>query len=306
MKLSDLSKFSSVQRMIGELKLLTRSNNTEITYLKGLKSFFGHLGIENPDQLVADIKSGSKDPNEVYRDFVVKLAEKNLAPKSVSAWSSSLKKFMKSNGIEITREIPIKIFNVHEDRLPTRDDLKKAIEEADVKTRVAMLILSSGGLRVGELHQLRMGDVKMDATPVVVRIRGMGAKERKSRMTFISDQAVAELKKYLDIRQKSGQTIGPESPVIARDDGGNMTYQNMQYLLGMILKKVGSKEGKRFTIHSHSLRKWFKTQMIAAGVPGPIVDKLTGHSRYLANEYELYTEDQLREWYMKGVENLKI
>lgn len=306
MKLSDLSKFSSVQRMIGELKLLTRSNNTEITYLKGLKSFFDHLGIENPDQLVADIKSGSKDPNEVYRDFVVKLAEKNLAPKSVSAWSSSLKKFMKSNGIEITREIPIKIFNVHEDRLPTRDDLKRALEEADVKTRVAMLILSSGGLRVGELHQLKMGDVKMDATPVAVRIRGLGAKERKSRMTFISEQAKEELKNYLDLRQRSGQAIGTDSPVIARDDGGNMTYQNMQYLLGMILKKVGSKEGKRFTIHSHSLRKWFKTQMIAAGVPGPIVDKLTGHSRYLANEYELYTEDQLREWYMKGVENLKI
>jgi integrase len=120
----------------------------------------------------------------------------------------------------------------------------------------------------------------------------------------MSQQAKEALKAYLANRNL--EELTPDSPLISADNGKPMSYQNLQYILNNAFKKVGKKVGKRYTLHAHTLRKWFKTQMISAGIPGPIVDRLMGHSRYLAEEYELYTESQLREWYLKGVTSLTI
>ena len=300
--MQELRSFKSVDRMIGELKLLTRSQNTERTYLKGLSSFFKRFDIQNPDEFIEKIKSGGMDPNETYRDFVVKLASSELAPKSVAAWAASLKKFLSANGIEITRKVPIKVYNVHEDTLPSREELRKIIESCSLKSRACIMLMASGGLRIGELHQLKVGDVSLEKNPSTIKIKAAGAKERKGRITFITDEAKSVLHEYLATRKD----LQPTSALISTDAGDPMTYQNMQFIMNNALRKFSQKEGKRFKLHPHSLRKWFKTQLIAAGVPGPIVDRLTGHARYLAQEYELYTEDQLREWYSRGADNLRI
>lgn len=300
--MENIRSFKSIDRMIGELKLLTRSQNTEKTYIKGLLNFFKKFGVTDPDAFIQEIKSGKSDPNEVYRDFVVKLASSELAPKSVAAWAASLKKFLSANGIEVTRKVPIKVYNVHEDSLPSREDLRKVLEAANLKSRVCILLMASAGLRIGELHQLRVGDVSIEKEPASIRIRAAGAKERKGRITFITGEAREALVKYMESRKLRGD----DAPLISTDDERQMTYQNMQFILNNALRKFSTKEGKRFKLHPHSLRKWFKTQLIASGVPGPIVDRLTGHARYLAQEYELYTEDHLREWYSRGSHSLVI
>jgi hypothetical protein len=136
-----------------------------------------------------------------------------------------------------------------------------------------------------------------------------GAKERKSRVTFISEEAKQSLSLYLDKRTQSGETVGPKSPVVATDKGGAMSKRNLSVILRNAFVVAGAtKEGEgaggRYSLHPHVLRKWFKTQLISSGVPGPIADRLCGHSRYMAREYELYTEDQLKEWYTKAMPNL--
>lgn len=300
--MDEIRSFKSVDRMLGELKLLTRSQNTEDTYLKGLSKFFLHVGVTNPDEFLEKIKSGQLDANETYRGFVVKLASSDLAPKSVASWAAALKKFLSANGVEVTRKVPIKIYNVHEDTLPSREELRGALEAANLKARVCILLMASSGLRIGELHQLKFGDINLEKSPPVIRIKAAGAKERKGRITFMSDEAKEVLREYLAGREN----LEADSPLVAARKGRTMSYQNMQFILNNVFRKVSAKEGKRYKLHPHTLRKWFKTQMIAAGVPGPIVDRLTGHARYLAQEYELYTENQLREWYSKGVKGLQI
>ena len=125
MSLEDIAQFKSTQKMLGELKLLTRSENTEKTYLKGLNCFVQTMNIGNLDEFVEKIKSQSINPDEMHKDFVINLANKNLAPKTVGAWSASLRKFLLSNGVELKRTTQIKIYNVHEDVLPSKDELKK-------------------------------------------------------------------------------------------------------------------------------------------------------------------------------------
>ena len=305
MKTKELENFESVNRMIGELGLLTRSENTKKTYLKGLAKFVEYKQIQNLDQFVEEVKQ-KQNQNEIVKEFAVYLASKNLAPKTVAAWISSLKKFFAANGLKVDVDIPIKIFNIHEDVLPNKEDLKRILSEVDLRMKVIITMLASSGMRIGELHNLKLGDIDLSKEIPTIKIKGVGAKERKSRITFISKEAKKFLEEYLNQRKSLGEELNENSPVIAREDGKPMSYQNIQYLLEGVFRRYSKKVGKRYTLHAHCLRKWFKTQLISAGVPAPIVDRLTGHSRYLAQEYELYTEDQLREWYKKGMSAVTI
>ena len=305
MKIKELENFESVNRMIGELGLLTRSENTKKTYLKGLAKFVEYKQIQNLDQFVEEVKQ-KQNQNEIVKEFAVYLASKNLAPKTVAAWISSLKKFFAANGLKVDVDIPIKIFNIHEDVLPNNEDLRRILSEVDLRMKVIITMLASSGMRIGELHNLKLGDIDLSKEIPTVKIKGVGAKERKSRITFISKEAKKFLEEYLNQRKSLGEELNENSPVIAREDGKPMSYQNIQYLLEGVFRRYSKKVGKRYTLHAHCLRKWFKTQLISAGVPAPIVDRLTGHSRYLAQEYELYTEDQLREWYKKGMSAVTI
>jgi site-specific recombinase XerD len=305
MKIRELENFESVKKMIGELGLLTRSENTKKTYLKGLARFVNYKQIQNLDSFIEDVKQ-KQNQNEIVKDFAVYLAGKNLAPKSVAAWISSLKKFFAANNLKVDVDIPIRIFNIHEDVLPNKEDLKKILMDVDLRMKVIITILASSGMRVGELHNLKLTDIDLSKEVPTIRIKGIGAKERKSRITFISKEAKKFLEEYLNQRKSLGEELNENSPVIAREDGKPMSYQNIQYLLEGVFRKYSKKVGKRYTLHAHCLRKWFKTQLISAGVPAPIVDRLTGHARYLAQEYELYTEEQLKEWYLKGMPAITI
>ena len=305
MKTKDLENFESVKKMIGELSLLTRSENTKKTYLKGLAKFVEYKQIRNLDQFIEEVKQNNNQ-NELVKEFAVYLASKNLAPKTVASWISSLKKFFSANGLKVDVDIPIKVFNIHEDVLPSKEDLRKILSEVDLRIKVIITMLASSGMRIGELHNLKLSDIDFSKEIPTVRIKGIGTKERKSRMTFISKEARKFLEEYLNKRKEFGEELNENSAVIAREDGKPMSYQNLQYLLEGVFRKYSKKIGKRYALHAHCLRKWFKTQLISAGVPAPIVDRLTGHARYLAQEYELYTEDQLREWYEKGMSAVTI
>jgi len=306
MELKDVVQFKSTQKMLGELKLLTRSENTEKTYLKGLISFVNIMNIDNLDDFVEKIKSQTIDVNTMHKDFVINLANKNLAPKTVGAWSAALRKFLLANGAELRSTTQIKIYNIHEDTLPSKDDLKKILSSCSLRAKTIILLLASSGLRVGELRNLKLSDVDVNSEPAIIRIKGLTAKERKSRMTFFSNEAKQVLQLYLNHRKNNGHQLTEDSFLFTTNDGNQMSYQNLQFILNNVFKKVSKKEGKRYGLHAHSLRKFFKTQLISAGVPGPIVDRLSGHARYLAREYELYTEEQLKEWFVKGVKNLEL
>ncbi len=303
--MKNLLKFRSIQNLLGELKLLTRSKNTENTYLKGIKKFVEYFGIKDLDKFIEEVKR-NKEADEYCKKFMIYLASQNLAPKTIGAWSSAIKKLFETNGIQLNRKMKVRMYTIHEDILPSKEIIKKIVESANLRTKAILLFLISSGVRAGELINLKLKDLDFNRNPVKVRIRGIGAKERKSRITFISDEAAQFLEKYLEKRRKKGETLNDESFVFVTKNGKKMSYQNLHFLLSNVFKKFSKKEGKRYQLHPHVLRKFFKTQLIAAGVPSPIVDRLTGHRRYLSEEYELYTEEQLREWYKKGMKNLTL
>ncbi len=315
-----LRGFESVQRMLQAISLLTRSESTEKSYLEGLSQFAKHLGGDvDLDHLVGEVKSAKRDPNELFRDFLYAQSSSGLAPSTVKVRTAGVLKFFEANGCPVTERPKQKVYNVYEDILPSRETLTRAVNAGDLRASTAILILASSGLRVGELVNLRLGDVSMEKSPAMVRVRGTireghrvrGAKERKSRVTFITDEARESLKLYLDKRRAAGEKTGPDSGVIVTEQGRPMSKRNLSEILRNAFDvagatKQGEGSGARRDLHPHVLRKWFKTQLISSGVPGPIADRLCGHSRYMGKEYELYTEEKLAEWYAKAMPNLSL
>ncbi len=314
---NDLKQFKSVQRMLQALSTLTRSRSTEKSYLDGVSHLVRHLGIEDPDQIVDEVKAGKKDPNEIYRDFLYAQSSSGLAPSTVRVRTAAVAKFLESNGSPVTAKPKQKIYSIYEDVLPSRETLTRAVNAGDLRASTEILLLASSGMRVSELVNLRLGDIEMKKTPAMVRVRGAiregsrmtGAKERKSRVTFISDEARESLNLYLEKRRQQGERIGARSAVMATDKWKAMSIRNLSVILlnAFVVAgatKQGEGPGGRHDLHPHVLRKWFKTQLISSGVPGPIADRLCGHSRYMAKEYELYTEEKLAEWYLKAMPSL--
>jgi len=302
----ELEEFKCIKKMLNYLKLLTRSSETEKAYLKGIKYFMKTFEIEDLDIFIKEIKEGKKDANKVYEEWVLKLSSSGAAPKTVSVWASALRKLFESNDVELKKKIRIKNFAVNESMLPSKEEIKKMLNACDLRTRTIMLILLSSGLRIGELSKLKVGDVDFSSNPVKIKVRGSEAKERKSRITFISEEAKESLEAYLNKRKEMGHKINPESPLIATDTGKETGVANIEFMLRNVFKNFSRKDKKYYTLHPHVLRKWFKTQVISSGVPGPIADRLCGHSRYMAEEYELYTEEQLKSWYIKAMPSLTI
>jgi len=297
-----LEKFESFKRMFYELNLLTRSQNTLNTYKKGLSCFMEVMNVNDLDVLISDIKNGKFNPNELYKNFLLELAKKNVAPKTIITWSSALKKFFKANDIKIDEDIKIRAFNIHEDILPTKEELKFILNNSDLRTRVIILLMLSSGLRIDEVRNLQLKDLDLNSNPPIIKVRSKFAKERKARITFMSSQCKEELLKYLSTRKN----LTEDSYLITTRKEKILSYSQIQYMLNKAFKIIAKKEGKRYSLHPHVLRKFFKTTMISSGVPAPIVDRLVGHSRYLAEEYELYSLEQLKEWYLKVENNLII
>jgi hypothetical protein len=87
-----------------------------------------------------------------------------------------------------------------------------------------------------------------------------------------------------------------------------MSYWNADHIFSLALKNAGLGEKDdqgRATIHIHCLRKFFFTQMLQP-LGRDIAEALMGHKLFLDSAYRRYTEDQMREFYLKGMEAVTI
>ena len=320
-KFGELAGYRSVERLIDEVYPVGRSEHTVVSYLKGIRKFIAIMGIDDVDGFIERLRLGDSDPGEVYREFVARLSGAGYAPKSVAVWAMGVKRWFQANGVEVRKRIRLKTPAIYTPELPDADSLRAACLASDARTRAIILFLASSGVRVGELVRLRIRDVDLRADPPRVRIEAEAAKSREGRVTFLTNEAKHALLAYFEERRRRGHKLAPDAPVfagvgrvvgrtpsgvrIAREPEEPLSVRFVEALVtkafsaaGVEVERRGRSVRRRLT--PHSLRRWFKTRLIAAGVPGPIADRLCGHRRYLAESYELYTEDQLARWYKRA------
>lgn len=188
---------------------------------------------------------------------------------------------------------------------PTREIWQSILSLIDVRHRAELLISLSGGLRIGEVLQLRLDDLYLDENPCRVEVRGCTAKNGLSRRTFISREAVGAVRAYLCVRDAQIDRLHSKAHSRELHDLEQLfphQYRNESRYYAEAIDAAGfgqrdARTGRRM-LHVHSARKWYLTQAKKSAHPD-FVEGWAGHSGYLASAYHRPSLEEEREEYLK-------
>ena len=187
-----------------------RSPVTRQLYIKGLRYFMTYLGIP----LDAYDKLLDKEPKIIQMnvcDFVVYLRKKGLASASVSAYVAAVNKFYAMNDIILNWKKIRSFMGEHEktveDRPYTHSEIQTLLQHASPRNKSAILIMSSGGLRIGAISILRVRDLEPIDKYNIYKV-SVYSKSRKSRyFSFCTPECRKSIEDYLDYRRRWGERI---------------------------------------------------------------------------------------------------
>ena len=290
---------------LGRYLLRYRSGSPNTFYLYAhLIEYFSKWMRRTPDEIVADVKdlNDMPKPEKVQihakwlEDYVAHLQDRRLAPNRIANYIRAVKVLYKTSGIRIDLPYSLPRRVVRRDRAPTPEELLKLLEIADLRERVIILMLALGGFREGTLVRLQYRHVQRDLETGVVPIHiHIEAEITKGKYhdydTFIGPEATEYLKLYLEDRRKGSpdgkmppEDITGVSPLI-RDShlqipkpiGEKQVYKlvhNLYFKAGLLNPSAGG----GYDLRVHSLRKFFKTQLMAARVQPDYIDYIMGHT----------------------------
>ena len=236
------------------------SDHTTTAYKNDLEQYFDYL--KNTQKNLFD--------NEDFVDYLfsLELAKSTINRKLTSVnnfllWSSKLDKykgktFIKSENLKTEKKLPniltSNYINNLIDKLPTST-------AKDVRNKAIIELLYSSGLRVSELVNLKINDVKNDGS---LRVVGKGRKERILPMT---DQAY----KIISLWLKSNRAE------FLKDNDNQFLF------LGVRGQQITDREVRRVVnlitgTFPHNIRHTFATHVLDGGADLRVVQELLGHS----------------------------
>jgi integrase len=311
------------------------SNFTSGSTIRGyrchLKQFFNLIN-QDPDKYIVDVRRLTNDDRidalESYEEDITKywqwLISENRSPKTIQNAVDCIRVFLKQYRIQlddifwenirrrgtgnkpVTQETPI-----------TKEMLKKILIHGDAKAKAIILVISSSGMRIGEAINLKIRNIDLNSTPTKITIRYTGpnsVKNKSSRITFISNEATVALKEWLRIRDESLATSTKRSNLPGRPKQANderiffCSTQNVRKIWNRLLEKAGlDQKDERMGRHKvivHGLRKYFRTNFSRHN--SDIAELLMGHEGYLSSAYLRFTEEELKQEYLKGSNHLLV
>lgn len=311
------------------------SNFTSESTMRGyrchLKCFFKVIG-KDPDNYIVDVRrlenNERLDALETYerdiKTFWKWMIDTEFAPKTIANAVDCIRVFLKQYRIRlddivwenirrrgtgtkpVTQETPI-----------TPEILKKILIHGDAKSRAIFLILASSGMRIGEIVQLKLGDIDFNSNPTQITVRYTGpnsVKTKSSRITFITDEATVALNEWLKQRDNvlalAVQRTNFPNAKKKLDDDRVFPFEtnNVRNIWNRLLikAKLDQKDPRtrRYLVHIHSTRKFFRTRF--SRHDRDVAELLMGHEGYLSTAYLRFTEDELKEEYLRGMKHLLI
>jgi integrase len=318
-----INNFSTMEVARHLLFNRTGSQHTLCGYIDHFNSFCRWIKAE-PDQLVNKCRNRNGGPNQkgmasmtsALDEYIDHMRADNLAPATIRSRLKSITSMFRINGVGLTLPYGMSVWKLHYERAPSREELQRLLELADLRERVIITILAVSGLRVGTLLKLQYRHVKNDLErgiiPIHVHVKAELVKgKRSSYDTFLNEEASECLKAYLDSRKKGTRKIQPEqirndSPLIKARHCKQVkttTVINVNEMVHDLFVRAGilesNSEGNslrtRYELRTHSFRKFFRTQMASLDVDRDCIDFMMGRT----------VKDRYHDVRMKGVEYLR-
>ncbi len=266
---------SLIEKFTNFLSQQGKSNFTIVAYKKDLEQFVGHLSAKDIND-IRDVKKTDID------GFINKLIEDGYSKKSASRKLNSIRTFfryLKNEGmieqnpsLDVSHpkyiQVPPRIFSKLEYRA-IRDVAKE-----DIRTYAMVEILLQTGVRIGELTNIRLGDIKDQE--LLVRPYG----KNPSRSVPLNKAVKKAINDYLKVRG-NGQVkeTGDEDYLFITRTGKPLLIRNIRQIITRCFREVGIENATvndfRNTFIAHQLLNGYSIDYIA---------KLVGHRRLSSTE----------------------
>lgn len=281
------------------------SNNTLIGYrfyLQRFLTFATASGVHKPSQI-------SQELIHRYRLHLNRLAnrehtnlKKNTQNYHLIALRQLLKYFSRhniesldSNKIELAKQEPRQVNFLEGYDLAAFLQAPLAIKNSNklvrLRDRAILELLFSTGLRVSELARLRINDLNLKKVEFTIRGKG-----NKLRLVFLSDDAKAAIKSYLEIRQDTEPFLFVGHGKINKKT--NPVYGLTPRSIERLVEKYALVAGITKKVTPHTLRHSFATDLLIGGADIRSVQQLLGHASITTTQvYTHVTDQQLRQVY---------
>ena len=244
-------------RMKMDMELKNLSPRTIKMYLCWMKQYTIHYG-KSPDQL---------GDEEIRGYLYYLLKDKKASQSSMNQAYSALKFFYETtlqrqwNGSKIPRsKVPKKLPVV----LSQNEVLRIFSATKNLKHRAALMVIYSGGLRVGEAVRLKLSDIDRERMSIRVR-QGKGAKDR---YTILGERALEVLREYW-------HAYHPQDWLFPGEKAGNyLSVSSIQCAFrGCLSRACISKKAS-----VHTLRHSFATHLLEHGIDLYFIQRFLGHT----------------------------
>lgn len=273
------------------------SKKTIISYEKDLELFNKYLKENN-------IKEIKNIEYNVIRKYLSYLHDNKYESTSVSRKISALRSFFKYNIKEkvITNNPMTLISNPKkEKKLPkylNYEEIEKLLNSIEmnkkegIQERLIIELLYSTGIRVSELVNIKIKDIKIKENQI--NILGKGNKER---IVLFGEKAKEIIKIYLNAYKD--EFIGNISNqyLLINKKGKQLTTNKIE----LIVKDVLKKSALKLNISPHTLRHTFATHMLDSGADLKSVQELLGHENLKTTAiYTHISNERLKHIYINS------
>jgi integrase len=274
----------AVDDYIMYLKTLNRARRTIVKYMGVLSLFIAFLDRHRATRL-GQVTAGHFDKyraerhetrhrKTVYTDGEI--------VKQLFKWAKSRKLIIDNPLADVLLEKP----PLEPKEGPGLDQVNLVLVTADEPLRSQLAVLAFTGMRAGELQRLRPEDIDLSEGWVHIRSRADAeTKTRESRKVPIHSRLRAVLESLPRTHRPWLFSAAPSKKYPAGEHHISTKRMNEQFtrLVGRLGMPVGRKSG--FVIHS--LRHFFETFTVNAGIPQRVIDTWLGHrsDRSMASVY---------------------
>jgi hypothetical protein len=304
------------------------SQVTADVYLRRL----GHFCREFETTPKALLRMGESELYDLLLDAVSTMERDGRSGSYIQSNVKAIKSWLLHNRIEVKGRIKIRGVQdtptLKDERVPTKNELKRIFLAGDEKARVAAVIVAQSGLRIEALGNylgneglrvrdlpemgVKDGSVEFARFPTIVIVRRELSKAGHQYFSFLGEEGCGYLKDYIELRMRTGETINPDSAIVT-------PKQRMKPFIRATNVGDAIRESMRnagFSWRPYVLRSYFDTQLMLAESKGLVLRDYRqfwmGHkgdieNRYTTNKQRLPESviEDMREAYRRSQEFLQ-
>ena len=293
-----------------------QTDATRKAYLYQLEQFRKWAMIRDYDSL---LQGPPKAIQELLQDYIIHLKNK-VKPNSIPIYFAPIELFYVMNDVVINYKKLRKLFpkktKKGNQRGYTKTEVMKILDNAKSKRNHALVLLfASSGVRLGAIPGICLKHLsKIDQNSYAIKIY---EDELEEDHIFTTPEATKSIDEYLEERQKDGEFLNQESPLIRTyyklgiEKSKACTVDTLAHVMGRLVSVIDrKKKGNRFDVpKDHGFRKLYATIIKdVEGITPTMSEKLINHIGIVQLDGAYYRPTKLKmfEAYKKAIPELTI